>query len=131
MTLYMGADTNTLLSFDGVEWRDRTSVGPSARSIASGAFDSKRKEFVLFGGLTGFPITFTPVAAETWVHDGTSWSPKSSLIAPDPRWGAAMAYDSRRDRTGDRGVEDRAQRHRSVAWWRGEPTARRRDRIIR
>jgi hypothetical protein len=49
---------------------------------------------VMFGGL-GAGST---LLGDTWVWDGTAWTPKSPAHHPSPRYGHAMAYDHFRDR---------------------------------
>jgi hypothetical protein len=56
------------------------------------AYDRKRDRVVLFGGMYANPL------ADTWEHDGTSWSMRSVANGPTPRTGHAMVYDSQRER---------------------------------
>jgi hypothetical protein len=50
----------------------------------------------LFGGQDNRSRT---VFGDTWEWDGSDWLQRSPLLAPSPRWGHAMAHDSRRGRT--------------------------------
>jgi hypothetical protein len=50
---------------------------------------------VLFGGIT----QAQPVLGETWTFDGKAWTHHHPSISPLGRQGAAMAYDSARQRT--------------------------------
>jgi hypothetical protein len=69
---------------------------PVAREFAVMAYDSLRGQTVLFGGGAGStPYYFR----DTWVWNGTAWTQKSPALSPPAVVGAAMAYDSIRDRT--------------------------------
>jgi len=78
--------------WDGDDW---TSMGPankpSPRHWPAMAYDAARREVVLFGGdeLSGIGDK-----DDTWVWDGTDWTPKTPLHKPDPRKLHAMAYDA-------------------------------------
>lgn len=83
-----------LWEWDGANWTERTSPGPSARAWMTFAYDTRRGRTVLFGGYDG-----TLVAADAWEWDGNAWAAKSR---PGPVYdnyslaGAAMAWDSGR-----------------------------------
>jgi hypothetical protein len=80
-------------SWDGVAWtEEQATPGPGPRVNAPGAWDPNRDGVVLFGGGTGFD---TPLAADTWVWNGT-WSELELGTAPPARNGHALAYDERR-----------------------------------
>lgn len=78
--------------YDGRGWSERRVPGPSPRSAAGAAFDSRRGLVILFGGVgsNGF-------LGDTWAWDGTTWK-KLSDSGPEPRAMGYLAYDSRRDR---------------------------------
>jgi cysteine-rich repeat protein len=66
----------------------------TARSNASMAFDVAHGVAVLFGG-------YDPTATclgDTWFWNGAGWAQASPLFAPRGRAGAAVAYDSHRQR---------------------------------
>ena len=72
--------------FDGEFWFNATpSVRPEARYLMGHAFDPRRGEWVLFGGL-GEDLPFN----ETWVWNGLAWRPAAGL--PEARSGSSMAY---------------------------------------
>jgi hypothetical protein len=52
------------------------------------AYDAARQQVVLFGGSPAPNV----VVGDTWVWDGTNWSPRAS--GPSPRFNAGMAYDA-------------------------------------
>ena len=80
-----------------ISWKQMSLGGPLPRRDSSITFDSKGNETVLFGGRTD-----TEFFGDTWSwnaqSDSMSWTQLSSS-GPAPRYGAAMAYDSKRDRT--------------------------------
>lgn len=78
--------------FDGTRWTRRTGEGPSARSAAGVAYDSKRGLVIIFGGMgtAGF-------LGDTWSWDGTTWR-QIATTGPEPRAMGYMAYDRLRDR---------------------------------
>jgi hypothetical protein len=59
-------------------------------------FDAKSGRVVLFGGLAcaDSDCTTTTAVSDTWTWDGTNWMQQSPTLAPTPRYGAAMTYDS-------------------------------------
>jgi hypothetical protein len=76
---------------------DPTAPEPSPRYLASIAYDASHKNFVLFGGHTA-----NGVSGETWIFDEmggqyatAAWRRVQPAHNPPPRWGAAMAYDSK------------------------------------
>jgi hypothetical protein len=92
----LGEQTNELWAFDGEIWFSYTQSGPSPRSAASLAYDSERKQLVLFGG---FDANNTLAPAETWTYDDTGWNDVTPMsTSPSPRGSAAMTYDIHRKR---------------------------------
>src|SRR2546422_9901499 len=79
-------------------WTNLTrSGGPTGRTNAAMAYDSRADRFVLFGGDTGM---FT-LTSETWIYDlaNTTWSMSPpSLVRPAARVRHAMVYDVSADR---------------------------------
>lgn len=89
------SDPVELWSWDGAAWSPLASVaeGPRWRNFAAIAFDAKRRQLVLHGGVK-------PGGADlddTWLWDGRRWM-EAPGPGPGPREGAAMAFDSKRDR---------------------------------
>jgi len=89
--------------FDGAQWQQVATNGPPGRRDAQEMiFDSHRGVAVLFGG--DFWDEQTPVApphfivyGDTWEWDGVQWRQLNlSGPGPAPRYGHAMAYDSKR-----------------------------------
>jgi hypothetical protein len=73
-----------------LDWNQRS---PRAVFGHAMAYDQKRDVFVVFGGISD--PTFDDGSADTWERDGDRWVLRST-VGPEPRWAAAMAYDSRR-----------------------------------
>ena len=67
--------------------------GPPRGDDVSIAFDARRGEAVMFGGMVGGLPT-----QQMWLHDGRAWVEKVSTDPPSARANAAMAYDERRGR---------------------------------
>jgi hypothetical protein len=69
---------------------------PSARSYVYYVYDSMRGKIVMYGGYNA-----PQALGDTWEYDGatSTWSLRNPALAPSPRWGAGMAYDSVRGRT--------------------------------
>lgn len=94
------ADRDTFLGdtwrLDARGWTRLGVAGPPARSEAGIAYDARRERVVLFGGYTegdGRRHRF----GDTWEWDGESWTLRSQ-DGPEPRSGAAMAFDGSRGR---------------------------------
>jgi len=75
--------------WDGGSWVLRSEVGPSPRSWAAMAFDSRRGVTVLFGGHS--PTAY--YSEETWEWDGAAWTLRATG-SPHRRLDPAMAFDS-------------------------------------
>ena len=77
-----------------------TSLPTPARSAASMVYDSARGRIVMFGGYTPAVagVSSSATLGDTWEWDGTGWISVTTAIAPTPREGHAMAYDSTRHR---------------------------------
>jgi hypothetical protein len=78
--------------FDGSEWNQIFSKGPTGRSGAVMVYDSRRKQIVLFGG--------NPVIAKEkdyngvmWSWDGNNWSPMNSDVPLI--FNSCMAYNTK------------------------------------
>ena len=74
-------------------WTQRQNLGPRRRCGHAMAYDSARKQVVLFGGEAAAAGTF----GDTWIWDGDNWTQVAD-IGPSPRAGHAMAYDQQRAR---------------------------------
>jgi hypothetical protein len=80
--------------WDGVVWR-QPEIGterPSARNGAGMAYDSVRRELVLFGGFT----TNNELLGDTWLFNGGRWR-RAEVEGPSPRGEVFMAFDARRE----------------------------------
>lgn len=95
-----GADTDTFLDdmwiWDGERWSELDGERPQARAEPAMVFDSSRKRIVLFGGyrtIDGQSLRL----GDTWEWDGHRWEQRS-MDGPSARNGAAMAFDSDRNR---------------------------------
>jgi hypothetical protein len=57
-------------------------------------WDPVRQKVVLFGGVSNTTLT---IYDQVYEYDGTTWTLRTGLGAgPSARWGAGLAYDSRR-----------------------------------
>jgi tetratricopeptide (TPR) repeat protein len=114
MILFGGSDGRGRLFgdtwlFDGVHWRmPELPLQPGARRRHAGAYDAKRRRFVMFGGST---LSVAGFRSDTWEFDGGIWLRVRTSKQPSPRNDHAMAYDPNskrvllfggRDATGNR-----------------------------
>jgi len=83
----------TVSEWDGATWRSVAGSGPQA-DLSAMVYDAARGNTLLFGGEI---FGFGPLG-ETWTWSGVSWNQLRPPVAPPPRLGHAMAYDSQRSR---------------------------------
>lgn len=91
--------------WDGADWTNPTpSTHPIARREHAMAYDSARQRVVLFGG-SGDVVCYmgSLSCADTWEWDGTTWTDRSPAGVqgtdfPSQRYGAAFAFDRKRNR---------------------------------
>jgi hypothetical protein len=77
--------------WDGTNWTQKMpSNAPSARALAAMANNVVAGQILLFGGLTADQTTFFN---DTWVWDGTNWTPHSTPPQLSARV-SAMAFGS-------------------------------------
>ena len=74
-------------------------VRPSARSFHQMAYDNESDRIILFGGTSTNDVGALALN-DTWAYDSknNTWMKMSPLVAPSPRAGFGMAYDSKSDR---------------------------------
>ena len=81
-----GAET---WGWNGTTWAKRAlATSPPSRSSHVMAFDSKRREVVLFGGSGALGFV-----NDTWTWDGSNWTQRSAPTSPSARQGASVAFD--------------------------------------
>lgn len=82
--------------YDGNDFTQVSSGGPSTRAFSRMAYDPVRRRVVLFGGVAGFGGMRL---RDTWEWDGASWS-QIATTGPDPAadWGVFLAWDADRRR---------------------------------
>jgi hypothetical protein len=82
-----------LWEWDGVRWRqpETSSERPAGRSSAGMAYDSVRREVVLFGGFDNERRSL----ADTWLWNGGSWR-RAEVEGPPARHETYMAFDAAR-----------------------------------
>ncbi len=87
-----GQRLNDLWMWNGNNWVAVTIPGttPAARSDAAMAFDSARRQIVLFGGRTA-----AGYLGDTWTLRDGAWTALTGGATPAPRSGATVAYDPR------------------------------------
>lgn len=88
---------DTWLLRSGRPWalpQGSSATAPSARRSHALATDVARNQVVLFGG-----IDEAGASAETWLYDiaAGTWSKRTSLRSPEPRFGHTMTYDPIRE----------------------------------
>ena len=104
IVLFGGRNNSTGRLADTWEWNGTnwTQVsagsGPFPRAWHSMAFDSRQGKAILFGGDHVSPGHLGPIN-DTWAWDGIAWTQVVTSIAPSPRAGQSMAFDSGRGRS--------------------------------
>lgn len=93
LVLFGGSDTTGLFldtwEFDGTEWRQIATPGPSGRNDPTMAYDATTGRVVLFGGRSA---TQQPLG-DTWTWNGVVWTQVTPATSPTPRHSAAAQYD--------------------------------------
>ncbi len=93
---------------NGEDWNladSENGSGPEARESHSMVYDEKRKEIILFGGLTmkiefgQFTKANTIALDDTWAWNGSDWSLITEHAQPKPRYKHGFVYDSKRNKT--------------------------------
>jgi hypothetical protein len=80
--------------WDGSHWEPRFGKArPHPREGHTMAYDTKRKEIVLFGGMGQGGQRL----ADTWVWDGETWAERAPQTSPPARDHQGMAYDEARE----------------------------------
>ena len=88
--------TGEMWTFDGRRWeRVRNSPELPARYLAGAAYDSGRRQLVVFGGRVGKEAF---ARGDTWIWDGSAWHDRSDASV-GIREHHTMAYDASRERT--------------------------------
>jgi len=86
-----GTQSDTWL-WNGINWSQVATTGPSPRYDVAIAYDSHRSVVVLFGGKLYSPLTFYN---DTWEWNGSTWT-QVATTGPSIRRGAQMVYDTDR-----------------------------------
>lgn len=78
-------------------WVEIASEGPAGRARLGLAFDRRRNEVVLFGGVGAAPAgsNVQPFYGDTWTWNGRAWK-KASETGPRGRYAHGMTYDEKR-----------------------------------
>jgi len=76
--------------WDGSQWKQVKSAGPSARDHHAMTFDAASRKTILFGGFDGAYLS------DTWAWDGTVWTKLDSSGPPARGGKPGIAYDSTR-----------------------------------
>lgn len=96
VVLFGGVNGNSVNSYLGDTWlftngawQQRSSAAfPAVRFGHAMAYDRASSRVVMFGGRTRSGTIFL---GDTWLWDGTSWTPNAPAASPSPRMGHAMA----------------------------------------
>src|SRR6266540_2547779 len=99
--LVMGVVAPSLWSAETVcpgVWKLRALSGPPARNIHAMAYDSVRRQVVLFGGRGTRGDPTSNRLGDTWEWDGTVWTQRAPTVMPSLREAFGMAYDRVRGR---------------------------------
>jgi hypothetical protein len=80
-------------TWDGSNWTQVATAGPSPRNGFGMAYDRARGRVVLFGGGDG-----SRLFGDTWEWDGSAWTRIATSGGPAARWNVGMTYDPLRQR---------------------------------
>lgn len=115
-----GGPRGRTMRWEGQSWHVLAADSTSRREMATGAWDSDRHRFVLFGG----HIDGRAFPADTREFDGRKWS-QVTVEGPTPVLGGAMSYDEKRRVMVLFGGLDSAGRKRNETWeWDGKRWSR-------
>jgi len=92
---YNSLPLNDTWQWDGIEWTQVSTTGPSPRIGHTMAYDSEREMTVLFGGATFDNEGYFSASAETWVWNGDNWKLRIE-VGPSARTNHTMAFDKAR-----------------------------------
>lgn len=90
-----GARYNDTWAWDGVNWTQVASTGPSARFGVTMAFDSVASDIKLFGGNVSGPSGTEQ--NDLWSWNGVTWSQIATPVAPPARRLHQMTFDRERN----------------------------------
>jgi hypothetical protein len=78
------------------DWTRVATDGPAGRGRTALAYDAKRRQVVLFGGVTAEPAPRQPQTFlnDTWIWEGTAWR-KAAEGGPRGRYAHGMVFDER------------------------------------
>ena len=81
---------------DGDTWTRVSADGPAGRARTALAYDSRRRQVVLFGGVSASPGPQQPQAFldDTWIWENGSWR-KAAEGGPRGRYAHGMVFDER------------------------------------
>jgi hypothetical protein len=124
-SVLFGGSTPTAVISDTWEWDGNTwirrdlATSPPPMAWAAMAYDSARGRMVLFGAFNAFGGWFS----ETWEFDGATWTQAHPANYPSSgRRGAAMAFDSSRNRIVMFGGSDPSVSVRTAETWEWDGT---------
>jgi hypothetical protein len=86
-----GGELGDTWEWNGTQWTQVATTGPSARITPSMVYDRARGRIVLFGGLAAANTRLN----DTWEWNGTSWE-RVLAAGPATRGLSGMAYDEKR-----------------------------------
>jgi hypothetical protein len=125
IVLFGGVSLGSVSHSDTWEWNGSSwkmlsaAASPDARSFHSMAWDPLRQVALLFGGQNS-ACSPTKYYRDTWEWNGVTWKDRVSTPFPSARSGAALAFDSLRERMVLMGGESASVPKLSDTWeWDG------------
>lgn len=81
----------------GGGWTQVATEGPSPRARSALAYDARRRQVVLFGGVSPQPAPDRPQVflGDTWIFEGGRWRSVPLADGPRGRYAHAMVFDER------------------------------------
>ncbi len=96
LVMFGGSDTAGMLldtwEFDGTDWRQIATPGPSGRQDPAMTYDATLRRVVLFGGRNA---TQQPLG-DTWTWNGATWAQLTPAASPPARHSTSLEYDRAR-----------------------------------
>jgi hypothetical protein len=90
-----------------------------SREFAAIAHNTTTQQFILFGGINNGPEGGGqgPYFNDTWIWSSARWEKRTPATQPEPRWQAAMSYDSaHREAVLFGGYDGRSRRTVNTPW---------------
>ena len=111
--LHPDSGRNEVWSWDGNNWTVQENKGPDTKTLSSGAFDSKLRQIVVFGGVG--KRGYESLHGDAWAFDGNNWK-KENTNPIGTRDHHKMVYADHLDAFVMYGGQDSLRKNDSTTW---------------